>query len=406
MGMDDRQTAYRSSGWRGKTLCAFAIVFVAALLACGLAEIYIRLTKPYETPDTLRAQSLEYEATLFSRNAFPQMVQRKHGIWRGPWSVEINERGYRGKSFAVPKPEGVVRVVVLGGSAAFDAGAGEGQDWPHLANELLWAEGYPDVEIINAAAPGHATWDVLGRLDSEIWMFEPDYVVIYEAWNDIRYFTWLSPDRSLLRSYRPARTGQDGLLVDNPFMYYTGSLDRWLSHSQLYTRLRWRYQSWGLGLFGFEGVIRPGGGTQNSSGQPSYADSYSPYGPRQYALDLSLIAAATRHIGATPLFFTQARLVSPSNSEADRQKIGYELVNLSHEALLRALADCDEAIFAVAKANDVAVLDLSRMFTGRSEFFYDHVHTTPDGSHAIAKAVADFLEQALDRGRVTASTPK
>jgi hypothetical protein len=404
--MDDNQRSRWSSGWRGKTLLAFAIVCVTSLLACALAEVYIRLTKPYETPDTLRAKSLEYEATLFSRHAFPQMVQHKNGTWRGPWSVEINERGYRGRSFAVPKPEGVVRVVVLGGSAAFDAGAGEGQDWPHLANELLWARGYAHVEIINAATPGHATWDALGRLYSEIWMFEPDYVVVYEAWNDIRYFTWLSPDRSLLRGYPPERVAKDGNLVDNPFMYYTGPLDRLLSHSQLYTRLRWRYQAWGLGSMGFEGVINPAGGDQSGTSQPSYADSYGPYGPRQYALNLSLIADAARGIGAIPLFFTQARLVAPFNTEADRQKIGYELVNLSHEALIRALADCDKAIFAMAKTKAVPVLDLSKMFTGRTELFYDHVHTTPAGSQAIAKAVADFLQHILDQSRATVSAPK
>src|SRR5919197_4054877 len=109
--MDDNQRNSWTSGWRGKKLLAFIIVCVTSLLACALAEVYIRLTKPYETPDTLRAKSLEYEATLFSRHAFPQMVQRKNGTWRGPWSVEINERGYRGRSFTVPKPKGLVQVV-------------------------------------------------------------------------------------------------------------------------------------------------------------------------------------------------------------------------------------------------------------------------------------------------------
>jgi hypothetical protein len=53
-----------SGGWRGKMLLTFAMVCVAGLGACALAEVYIRLTIPYETPETLRAKSLEYEATL------------------------------------------------------------------------------------------------------------------------------------------------------------------------------------------------------------------------------------------------------------------------------------------------------------------------------------------------------
>jgi hypothetical protein len=232
-------------------------------------------------------------------------------------------------------------------------------------------------------------------------MFEPDYIVVYHAWNDLKYFGWLTPEKSLLRGSRPPPTAKESTLVDNPFMYYTGPLDRSLSHSQLYTRLRWRYQSWQLGAIGLEGLIRPVGVNQSPLSQNSYADSYSPWGPRQYELNLRLIAEAARDIGATPIFLTEARLVSASNSEADRQRIGYSSVNLSYAAIVRALADCDKAIFAVAKAKDALVLDLSHMFTGHSELFYDHVHTTPEGSEAIAKAVADFLARVLDKPKQT-----
>jgi GDSL-like Lipase/Acylhydrolase family len=385
----------------GQALIACISICVASLLACALGEMYIRLTKPYETPDTIRERSLEYEATLFARHAFPQMAQRKHGTWQGPWAVEINERGYRGESFAISKPAGVVRIVVLGGSSAFDAGSDEAHSWPHLVHEQLQARGYKQVEIINAATPGHATWDSLGRLYSEIWIFEPDYIVVYHAWNDLKYFGWLTPEKSLLRGSRPPPTAQGSNLVDNPFMYYTGPLDRLLSHSQLYTRLRWRYQSWQLGAIGLEGLIRPGGTQQSPPSPNPYVGSYSPWGPRQFALNLRLIADAARDIGATPIFLTEARLVAASNSEADRQRIGYSSVNLSHEAIVRALAECDKAILAVAQEKGAPVLDLSRMFTGHSELFYDHVHTTPEGSAAIAKAVADFLAGVLDKPEQT-----
>jgi lysophospholipase L1-like esterase len=71
-------------------------------------------------------------------------------------------------------------------------------------------------------------------------------------------------------------------------------------------------------------------------------------------------------------------------------------VNLSHDALVRAFADCDKAIFRVANAEGVPVLDLAAMFSGQSELFSDHIHTTPAGSEALAKATADFLRSMLD----------
>jgi lysophospholipase L1-like esterase len=347
------------------------------------AEVYLRFTRAHVNPDTLRARSLEYEATLFSRNAFPQMLQRKHATPSG--DVVINSRGYRGALFAVPKPPGTIRIMMLGGSSLFDMFSKEGRDWPHLIQSQLRARGYPNVEVINAGTPGHATFDLLGRLYSEVWMFEPDYLLIYESWNDIKYFRNLDPQHSLLRLQRPAVTNGDGRLVANPFIYYSGWLDRLLSHSQLYVRLRDRYLQWRIGTPRAEGIVA----------SSALDNSYSDYGPRQFAMNLRLLVAAARQVGATPILMTQARLVAPANTPAEREKIAYEFVNLSHDALLRAFSDCDKAIFTVAKADNVPVLDLSGQFSGKPELFEDHTHTTAAGSDALAHATADFLQGML-----------
>ncbi len=381
------------SDWRGKLLVALLSVCATTVVAYVVAEILIRSTVPYETPDTLRRKSLEYEATLFSVHAFPQMAQEKGAAWGWHWEAAINPRGYRGREFAVPKPEGVLRIVVLGGSGAFDIFAPKGRDWPHLVEERLRDRGYSNVEVINGGTPGHATFDVLGRLYSEIWMFEPDIVLVYNAWNDIKYFGWLNPDKSLLRGVRPVANaeGFQGMRAGNPFIYYTGPLDELFSNSQLYVRLRWRYWSWRLGPAGLEGLRRPGGKRPSPALRNSYPHSYSDWGPRQYELNLRLITDAVKDLGATPILLTQARLVSASNSEEYRRRIRYDLVNLSPDGLVRAFADCDRATMNVARAEGVDVLDLSALFSGRGELFVDHIHTSVLGSEAIAEAVAEFL---------------
>lgn len=383
--------------WQGKIMLALLSACFTCILAFAASEVYIRLTKPYWTPDTLRARSLEYETTLFSRHAFPQMVQSKRD---GTVATVINSRGYRGREFKVPKPEGLIRTVVLGGSAAFDIHASESRDWPHLVEEGLRERGYTNVEIINAATPGHATWDSLGRLYSEIWMFEPDYVIVYHAWNDIKDFKGLSPDNSLLRKHCPAGefAGYQDRLVGNPLIYYTGPTDRLLCYSQLYVRLRSLYWKWRLGEVGLEGALRRTGDDRRiaeSEHIDTYSDTYTGWGVRQYKLNLSLIADAARNIGATPIFLTQARLVTEMNTEAERERIVYHLVQLSHQELVQAFAETDEAIFDVAEMEGVKVLDLSSL-NGRSDLFQDHVHTSSKGSEAIAQAVADFLVEVLD----------
>jgi lysophospholipase L1-like esterase len=390
-------SGHRLTPRRLRVIVLLGGTLLSLLLVGGLGEVYLRLNRPPASPQILRRQSLEYEATLFARHALPRMRQDK--IYEGRIPFHVNERGYRGRPFAVPKPPGTVRLVVLGGSAAFDTEAPEGRDWPRQVETLLRRRGHPEVEVINAGTPGHATWDALGRLYAEIWMFEPDYVLVYESWNDIKSFRGLGPGESLLRHFQPADSVRESgtALVDNPFLYPTGPVDRLLCHSQLYVRLRSRYWSWRLGIVGFEGALRPRG----ADAAPEPADRYSPVGPRQVEMNLRLIAAAARAAGARPVFLTQARRVWPSNTPEERATIRYEHAGLTHEALLRAFADCDRAMRAAGAAEGAPVLDLAAAAQGHGDWFVDHVHTTAKGSAEIARRTADFLEPLLRMSQET-----
>jgi lysophospholipase L1-like esterase len=381
----------RAIGWRGGLLVAGLSLALTAALGLTAGEVYVRATRPHLDLDAIRHDSIEYEPTLFSRHAFPRMLQEKKEDY-------ISERGYKGRSFAFAKPAGTVRIVVLGGSAAYDPYAKPDRDWPRLVQDNLRAKGHANVEVINAGTPGHATWDALGRLYSEIWMFEPDYILIYEEWNDINYFNWLGLDKTLLRGYRPVGMSvpSGAGLLGNPFMYYYGPVDRLLSRSQLYAHARWRFLEWHYGLLGGEGLLRMGAPTgERGTFRKSSADTYSEWGPRQYALNLRLLVDAARNIGATPVLMTQARLTAGGDDEKNPKRIPYFRVGLTPAALDRAFADCDRALASVAKEKGVPFLDLSALFSNREELFVRHVHATAKGSEAFADAVASFLSPML-----------
>jgi GDSL-like Lipase/Acylhydrolase family len=381
-----------------RILAAIVGVVFAMLLGWVSGEIYVRMTRPHLDIDILRGNSLEYEPTVFSRHAFPKRVQIK-----GEHKEDtINERGYRGPSFQVPKPPGVVRVVMLGGSSTYDPYAMAGQDWPHRAEAKLREMGFPQVEVINAGTPGHASWDSLGRLYAEIWMFEPDFVVICHGWNDIVYFRWLSPDKSLLRGYRPATELARSQVVDNPFMYYRGTIDRVLSNSQLYAHLRWRFFEWRSGLLDEEGLFRLGTRTARKTGR--YADTqdtYSEWGPRQFELDLRLLVDAARDIGATPVLLTQPRLLSPPTNQIEEKRIPWGSVGLTAAALGRAFTDVDQATHRVGNEKRATVVDLAAKFNEQPDLFIRHVHLSPAGSDAIGTAVAEGLAPMIRASRTT-----
>lgn len=360
-----------------RLIFASAVTIVSGLLAMAVAEMFIRRTSDYVTPEIIRNRSLQYAPALFARHVFPQKeltVYSEEESYRGEYY--INEKGYRGHSFSVPKPQGVIRIVFYGGSATFDLNLPEGHDWPHRVETILKQSGYPAVEVINAGIPGHASFDSFGRLFSEGHVFSPDYVVSYNEWNDIKYFRSTQP---LLREFKPFCPGND------PRFNYRSRLDRFLcEHSQLFVRLRIRYYDWRLAV-GPEGNTSPG----------PYSSEISETALRQYTLNQQMFVDLAREIGAVPILMTEARLAVPGNTEREKSRIEYDYVKFDHETLLKAYDRIEEAVRRISSAKSVDLIDVSEALDGRDEYFSDVVHLTPRGSEELAQLTARKLIEIL-----------
>lgn len=361
------------------------------LFVFGVGELAIRILSPgdHVTPDTMRKNSLEYQAAIFSRSVYPQRTQYAEG-----GRVKINRLGYRGKDFDIDKKAGVIRVVCLGGSQVLDGAQKEGKDWPALLEVKLQERGI-NAEVINAGVAGNASCDSLGRLYTEIWMLKPDYLLVCHAWNDLKYFKNLNPEKSLLRSIHPPQfVNKNGeQLVWNPYIYYTGRFDKFMCHSQLYVRLRNRYWSFKLGTIGFEGLLTGKIKTtkSNSGGVSKKEKELShEWAIQQYTLNMQLIVESAKAIGAIPVLLTQPRLATADTSAAQRERIAYEYVGLSHKKLVDAFNSCDQALIGIAKEKNILVID-TKAITGNAGLFRDHVHLSAEGSERLAELVADQL---------------
>lgn len=371
-----------------------ATSFISLLIFVLSAEVVVRLSLPFNTPDTIRKYSLQYIPSFFARGLLKPMAEiveedsdkalGKKGQAEVPaHRLFINNHGYRGPNFSARKPQGIRRIIIVGGSTVFDANAkdpsaSETNDWPHLVERFLRNKGYDNVEVINAGISGHASFDALGRLYSQLWIYEPDYVVFYGAWNDIKYFRKLTPEQPLISLWQPEYQ------KSNPFTEYQGLWDRILSNSQLYVKLRNQYYSWKYSV-GEEGIIPEG----------SYQDSYSLYAVKQYKLNVELIVDTCRDINAIPILVTEATLVSPDNSTEERKLINYEYQLLTHSALVRAFDESYQVIRSVGQEKKVAVLDLAKALNGKRELFLDHVHLSTKGGEEVAHRVADFLASEI-----------
>ncbi len=97
------------------------------------------------------------------------------------YRVEINAQGLRDREHPYAKPEGVLRVVLLGDSLAWGWGVDNGRAFADLVEEDLG----PGVEVVNLGVPGYSN-------DQELWMFEregrryePDLVLLCFVLNDV-----------------------------------------------------------------------------------------------------------------------------------------------------------------------------------------------------------------------------
>ena len=126
------------------------------------------------------------------------------GFAAGP--IRVDERGFRGGGVSVPKPEGTLRVVFVGGSTTFCAEASsEEATWPALVVRGL-VEHYPDASIdgVNAGVAGYSTVQSQINLEERVTPLEPDVLVVYHATNDLTVDTRdLAREQGLLADASP-----------------------------------------------------------------------------------------------------------------------------------------------------------------------------------------------------------
>ncbi len=376
---------YMPCSWKRNILLSL----VATFLGLGISEVALRVfpMPRIPTPDELNANVLDYEAALFSSVTLPRKVQEiSHEVHGKKITVRINSRGYRGREFLVPKPSGTRRIVVYGGSSVIDLANTEGKEWTAVAEQKLHAQGFGDLEIINAGIGGTTSADAAGRLFAEGLYLQPDYVILYDTWNDLKRFT---ADEPLLRQTKPWQRSA------SPFHAYQSLLDRQLGRSsELYRVAR------GIGLY-----ARYGEDIEHRVQAVQPAAQSTALARAQYQLNLQTFIDTAKNIGAVPVLMTEARLVTPENSAAQRGRIRYEFVGMDHEALCRAYAEADDIIRAVGAAKQVSVFDASAMFSGRDEYFGDHVHLTEQGADALGKWLAERLVFVIPKqNQVTSSS--
>lgn len=86
-----------------------------------------------------------------------------------------------------PKPSGVLRVMVVGGSTVLGQGAKTpAENLPARLRQRLERR-HPRVEVVNAGVGGYFSGQELVRAVAELLPYRPEVLVVYDGWND-QYF--------------------------------------------------------------------------------------------------------------------------------------------------------------------------------------------------------------------------
>jgi len=196
--------------------------------------------------------------------------------------IHIDRQGFRGPEVALQRAPGAVRIMAVGSSTTFDpAVSGDAATWP--ARLQFWLNQLSpgsSVEVINAGVPGYRMIDDLIRLDTELYRYQPDVIVLYEGHNDL---------------FGAFRTGRDhpGLQTSTPGeVPAITPWGHWLTrHSLLFGKTVARLKS--LQLQAAAQQAR----TKAEAAEPSYDDIINT-GAQEFERDAACFLALAHSLGA------------------------------------------------------------------------------------------------------------
>ena len=101
--------------------------------------------------------------------------------------VQINSHGFRGDEISVKKAANTFRIMTVGASTTFDkAVTGNDRTWPaRLEHHLNDSGAGVTFEVINAGVDGYRLMDSVIRLETKLFAYAPDLVILYHAHNDL-----------------------------------------------------------------------------------------------------------------------------------------------------------------------------------------------------------------------------
>lgn len=359
--------SWKTSGW----LIRIALALFVSLMMLGIGECALRVGAPL--PYSSRLEWID-DGHIKAR-----LLPGQDPVNTSGQVVQINSLGFRGAEPSwVPSP-GTLRLLVLGGSAAFCYDVSDdGHTWPALLEKELRGALEMPVEVINLGLPGYdasnskVNYLFTGRA------LNPHAVLVYHTWNDLKFLRLFDLDEvGMPRAFLSGvNTGGKNLPALARFFF------RW----QIVQRARNVYLR-------SRAVRRE---TAYTSLENEGANAHRMPSERAFGLfeqsfaDLALLAASD---DVLPVLISQATLAQPESLERQehRLRIRNDLVGMTQPVLAEVWQQSNRRIASAAEAHDALFLDGYGAVEPTLQNFKDHVHLLDPGAETLARSLRDQL---------------
>ena len=302
--------------------------------------------------------------------------------------VEINSLGFRGSEPSWVASPGTLRLLVLGGSAAFCYDVSDdAHTWPALLEkELRGVLGMP-VEVINLGLPGYDTSNSKVNYLFTGRALNPHAVLVYHTWNDLKFLRLFDLDEDGIP--REFLSGVNAGGKNLP------ALARFFFRWQIVQRAR-------------NVVLRSRAARRENaytSLEHEGANAHRMPSERAFRLfeqsfaDLALLATSD---DVLPVLISQATLAQPESlqQQTHRLRIRNNLVGMTLPVLAQAWLESNRRIARAAKTNDALFLDGYGAVEPTLRNFEDHVHLLDPGAAALARLAEGGRDGRRSRWRL------
>ena len=364
--MSKRSHASKRGPWIALALgCLFA--FVVAEVGIRLGLRFVAKNPVWYLPIGEMRQRVAEGGMVVQPHPYLAYVTSP-GFSKG--KLRHDERGYRHEAIVSPKPEGLFRIVALGGSTTYSTSieANEESFTYQLQRQLREDYGHDDVEVICAGVAGYTSWETLINFQLRVLDLEPDLVMIYHAYNDI------AP-----RLVEPEAYRSDNALRSSWNWPDAGILEA----SALYRYLSRTFFEGGIEVLNLMSFVEA---DESDYDREQGLERLDENEPIYFARNLENLVASAKFHGVPLLFASFAHREDFVGPTMDLEAGGPSAVGIAqHNGIVEQ----------IAAEQDLFFFDFARAMPQDASLWSDGIHVNEQGAAAKARLYAEYLDEQV-----------